>query len=466
MNTKKVIALLKANLWSLLTLVLSLGIGGGALVWASGEREKVESTLAERAKVVNQLDGFHRGSLDVAIAGKNIVSGSGVPTSKLIEDVKTQIEQSNTYAEAFVSDAESFHLRGRKPFNTELFPEPPSSKREVIPETFHGQMSAAYGQLRNQIAATNPLGDEELVDTLRARRRMYLGGLDDIPEENMDDYRVAMSEQRVSSLRDRAMEGGVYLDDVALDFPPFEQTKSYALGELYLWQWDYWIREDILRALTASNRPEGVFENPVKHIRRIAPDPIPGFQGGSGQSRSGTMGMGMGMSGSASGGADMAGGSGSLDQPIAKDLSYSLTGRKSNGVWDIRPVDILMVVETARLPEIIDELTRENFFTVLDVSLTPVDPFAALAEGCYYGSSPVSEVALRLETVWFRSLHQDTSKSVSTGSADEFDAEVGAQISWWMPSDLRKALGIPVTDPMDDQGMNGGMTGQGSGGWR
>ena len=61
MNTKKVIALLKANLWSLLTLVLSLGIGGGAVVWASGEREKVESTLAERAKVVNQLDGFHRG---------------------------------------------------------------------------------------------------------------------------------------------------------------------------------------------------------------------------------------------------------------------------------------------------------------------------------------------------------------------------------------------------------------------
>ena len=34
-----------------------------AVVWASGEREKVESTLAERAKVVNQLDGFHRGNL-------------------------------------------------------------------------------------------------------------------------------------------------------------------------------------------------------------------------------------------------------------------------------------------------------------------------------------------------------------------------------------------------------------------
>ena len=87
------IALLKANLWSLLTLVLSLGIGGGAVVWASGEREKVESTLAERAKVVNQLDGFHRGNLEVSIAGTNIVSGSGVPTSELIEEVNAQLNE-------------------------------------------------------------------------------------------------------------------------------------------------------------------------------------------------------------------------------------------------------------------------------------------------------------------------------------------------------------------------------------
>ena len=93
----------------------------------------------------------------------------------------------------------------------------------------------------------------------------------------------------------------------------------------------------------------------------------------------------------------MGGGPDSIDQPITKDLSYSLTGRRSNGVWDVRPVDILMVVETSRLPEVIDELTRENC-TVLDVSLTPVDSFAALAEGCYYGSAPVSDVAVRLET--------------------------------------------------------------------
>ncbi len=462
MNTKKVITLLKANLWSLLTLVLSLGIGGGAVVWASGEQEKVESTLDERAKVVNQLDGFHRGNLAVSIAGNNIVTGSGVPTTRLIEEVNAQVERSNAYAKAFVADAEAFHLRDRKPFNTELFPEPPSSKREVIPETFHGQMVSAYLSLENEVAAVKPLGEDELVEKLRARRRMYLGGLDEIPEENLNDYRAAMSEQRVSSLRDRAAEGGVYLDPEATDFPPYEQTKSYPLAELYLWQWDYWVREDILRGLTANNRPEGVFDNPVKRIRRIAPEPIAASQSGSATPGPG----GMGMGGGAPGGGGMAGGSESLDQPISKDLSYSLTGRRSNGVWDVRPVDILMVVETERLPEVIDELTRENFFTVLDVSLTPVDSFAALAEGCYYGSAPVSDVSLRLETVWFRSLHQDRSQTSSAESTDEFDSEAGAQVAWWMPADLREALGIPVTDPMGDQGMDGGMMGPGSEGWR
>ena len=73
---------------------------------------------------------------------------------------------------AFVADAESFHLRNRKPFNTELFPEPPSSKREVIPETFHTQVASAYLNLQEEIAAVKPLGEEELVDKLRIRRRM------------------------------------------------------------------------------------------------------------------------------------------------------------------------------------------------------------------------------------------------------------------------------------------------------
>lgn len=57
--------------------------------------------------------------------------------------------------------------------------------------------------------------------------------------------------------------------------------------------------------------------------------------------------------------------------------------------------------------------------TVLDVKLRPADPFEAARQGYIYGTDPVSEVTLLIETVWLR----------------EWTAP-------FMPGDLRAALGI------------------------
>ena len=72
----------------------------------------------------------------------------------------------------------------------------------MIPETFHTQVASAYLNLQEEIAAVKPLTEDEVVDSLRIRRRSELKGLDAIPEENLDGYRAAMSDQRVSALRD------------------------------------------------------------------------------------------------------------------------------------------------------------------------------------------------------------------------------------------------------------------------
>ena len=57
-------------------------------------------------------------------------------------------------------------------------------------------------------------------------------------------------------------------------------------------------------------------------------------------------------------------------------------------------------------------------------------------------------------------------KAPPAPEADGFDSGVSQEISWWMPTDLRKALGIPVAEAAGDQGMDGGMMGPGSEGWR
>ena len=106
---------------------------------------------------------------------------------------------------------------------------------------------------------------------------------------------------------------------------------------------------------------------------------------------------------------------GSLDT----DYAVSLTGRTSNKGFDVRNVRVVLIVETDKLPRLVNALGNENFITITDVSLRPASAFAAAERGFIYGANPVSRVTLDLETLWFR--------------------------KWtaaWMPQQIRDALGI------------------------
>ena len=85
----------------------------------------------------------------------------------------------------------------------------------------------------------------------------------------------------------------------------------------------------------------------------------------------------------------------------------------------MRNVELVLVVDTEQLPTLFDALAKRNFMTVLDLELRPADAFDAARLGYIYGTSPVSEATLLIETVWLR--------------------------EWtvpFMPSDARQALGI------------------------
>ena len=109
----------------------------------------------------------------------------------------------------------------------------------------------------------------------------------------------------------------------------------------------------------------------------------------------------------------------SLDVAVQPDYTVSLTGRKSNALFDVRSVQLVVVVETASLPALVDALAQQNFVTITDMSLQPASAFKAAEFGYMFGAEPVSRVTLTLETVWFR--------------------------KWtapWMPQTVRDALGI------------------------
>jgi hypothetical protein len=100
------------------------------------------------------------------------------------------------------------------------------------------------------------------------------------------------------------------------------------------------------------------------------------------------------------------------------------TGRKTNPLYDVKLVTLELVVDSRRIPEISEALSRQNFITIVDLQMSPVDAYQDIKEGFVYGQAPVSLLTVTLETVWLREW-----------------------TSQFMPNEVKQALGIPAQQP-------------------
>ena len=115
------------------------------------------------------------------------------------------------------------------------------------------------------------------------------------------------------------------------------------------------------------------------------------------------------------------GGSRGNDTTIAGGLAASFTGQESGGLFDVLQVRVTLVVDTEKVPSILDGFAAFNFFTVIDLELQPEDKFLALDHGYDFGSASVSRMTVVFETIWLRSW---TTK--------------------FMPDDVKTVLGIEI----------------------
>ena len=127
------------------------------------------------------------------------------------------------------------------------------------------------------------------------------------------------------------------------------------------------------------------------------------------------------------------------DTPLDEDFSVSHTGRRSNAIYDVRHVSVTLRIDSQRLTEFFEALSKVNFMTVLRVNMTDVDEYEALAEGFVYGNADVVELEVLIETIWLRDW-----------------------TSQYMPNRIKSQLGIlregdeGYVNPFELPGMRGG----------
>lgn len=204
------------------------------------------------------------------------------------------------------------------------------------------------------------------------------------------------------------------------------EDKAPKVDEIWEGQMGLWMQQDIVEVIARMNEvwnPEqNVTTAPIKRL--IGIEVVDGYIG---VHTKGTLaGTRSSMSMSAAlmrGGATLMGGRASrtptaVGNPTT-DFAISHTGRNSNQIYDVRHVQVTLVMDSQQLPRLFETLSEVNFMTVLKMTITDVDEYEALREGFVYGENDAVEVEILIETIWLRQW-----------------------VTQWMPNLLKSELGI------------------------
>ncbi len=272
--------------------------------------------------------------------------------------------------------------------------------------------------------------NDMLADLRRRERERVLAGSarQTTPEEDAEITR-RLTQARLGTYQAESRRFSVYADARSLpasgggwrgvaSASAFKENPELVNPKnLFLYQWDLWILNDLGAAIRLVNaadaRPTDVERSVVKRVAQIAiaePTTL----------APATDSMGMTPVPPAPAAAPVPG------TPPPLDMSVSITGRASspaNDVYDVRKAELTVVVSSKDLPRLIDAISRANTMTVIGVQLDEVKTPEDLAYGFWYGEQHVVKARLTVETVWLRSWMRG-----------------------FMPRDLRDAIGAPALE--------------------
>ena len=442
MNT--VLAWVRSNIYSvffvgvMIAAPVVLGIVAGRL------NASVRSQVKERGATLVQLKKLEKTPVDfVSSVGRSRpVKSTILVNQRFLDRYQEVVGRISDDATRIRQEAVNFNRADRDVLFPGLFPEPPADQLETIPRRMYMDLVAAYERLLVDMRAGAPPSAESMREILEAAEDSFRTQILIKPggQQLTVDDTTWLAEQltntRLSHYAEAAKGIGIYATLASLDVPDESfippRAEGQGMVQLFQWQWSLWITQDIVGALSGANQPfESVLEAPVKRLVSLVEfDALvmggnsAGGGGGSGFN-AGLAPGGVGRRGAGSGSSAPAGGNAvaPLDpaREVPLDFAFSFTGRKTNPLYDVRLIQLVLIAETARIPVVLDALSRKNFITILDAKLEAVDAFEEVGEGYFYGSPGVSKLTLDLETVWLR----------------EWTAPL-------MPVDLKLALGIPV----------------------
>jgi hypothetical protein len=386
----------KANPLIIASLAVMLIAPGAAWWFASGMHDAADDAASKRAQEYAALEKFEKSSVELSLPGRAPEQLTGVISSRTVRAYQEVAERLRADAMELQSQALSHNQRARTALIADV--QVTRANNNTIAESVHSKLMESADAILKRLRAGSPPAEQGVVDQLQRTQDQFVAREQKADRKSLSGeqqglLRAQLVERRLQLYADAARNISFYAerDDLGLPLSSAEAGKQPTEALLFGWQWRLWIVEDFLDALSAANAPyKTVLDSPVKRVISVSVrDEAPIARKADAPA-----------DGEGSGPAALP----AIDPkaPVAYDFARSFTGRATNQLYDVRTLAARIVVDTSRLPEVLNAFAKVNFMTVTSVSLSPADAFAAAGEGFVYGPDAVSEVRITVESLWMR----------------------------------------------------------------
>jgi hypothetical protein len=90
------------------------------------------------------------------------------------------------------------------------------------------------------------------------------------------------------------------------------------------------------------------------------------------------------------------------NEKLPDDFGVAHSGRRSNGIYDVRHAWVSVIIDAKEMPKFFDNLAKTNFLTVLKMVVRNVDEYEDLKQGYIYGSEDCVRADILIESIWLR----------------------------------------------------------------
>jgi hypothetical protein len=401
----KILDIVKKNLISIICGVIALVAVGALYYPVSGYYDELRTEADQRVAVYNSLNTLRTKPRTLPVTSLTDTTApplEGYPTQAVINAWRGVTDKIKLESDQMYQTAIDLNKAGHEVLEPDALPSGGVAalgefrrkyQTEMITITPEARKVSMVGRILGAGAPPTVAEIEEARRAAEAELRRGAAGFNaEILKQQLDDRKSKIPRE----LREKAAkENKMYAQfDPAPAVPMLPElsssTTAITAEAVFRAQMTMWVQRDVLKALAAVNKDATEVANaPVKHLfsLRVSDASINAF------------GSSLSMAQSFAGGAPP---TTEPSQDLPKNPNASLTGRRSNGVYDVLRFNLRIFVEAEQVPRVLQELSRNQFITVINVNQQSVDLGRWQAFGYFYGDKPLVQLDLSGEELFMR----------------------------------------------------------------